>query len=414
VADPPAPRSPAGGTGYWAAAVFTAIALALALAPGTMPDFFIYRLGAVLAARGESPYDVPRVREHVAPQFPDPDPTPDSFVNNCGYFLPPQAVLLFLPLAVPPWPVAKVVWALIDGCAALALTTVPRLFARGAKPATDLVGKLIPFLLLLNFLTVAVVLVGQVTLVSVGCVTAGLWCFARRGGWGFWAGVLLWSVAFVKPHLALPLVPLAWYLGGWKRAAALVAAVAVLNLVGATLVAGSPLFLHDYFDYLSANHRAVAYNRAERACEMTSWNRLLFVATGPFAGDRFLVEQTAPITVASYLVWFGLVLGRCAASGVWPSAAWALAAAAAGAVWCPQVLGYEALALVLAVPWARDLFADGRRAWGAAAVVLLGLQALPFQALDAIGFDFHRPLGAALFALLVLLGPTGAPPDARP
>ena len=74
--------------------------------------------------------------------------------------------------------------------------------------------------------------------------------------------------------------------------------------------------------------------------------------------------------------------------------------------------------LILAVPWARDLFAGGRRAWGWAAVLLLGLQAvLPIQVLDAIGFDFHRPLGAALFAVLVLAGPLcplGAARDANP
>ena len=72
---------------------------------------------------------------------------------------------------------------------------------------------------------------------------------------------------------------------------------------------------------------------------------------------------------------------------------------------CPQVLGYEALVLALAVPWVRDLFADDRKAWGFAAVLLLGLQALPFQVLERVGFDFHRPLGVALFALLVLVGP---------
>ena len=148
------------------------------------------------------------------------------------------------------------------------------------------------------------------------------------------------------------------------------------------------------------------FNRAELNYEMTSWNRLLFVAGGP------LIEQTAKTAVASYLVWFGLVLGRCGLAGVRPSAAWALAVAAAGAVWCPQVLGYEALVLALAVPWVRDLFAEDRRGWGFAAVLLLGLQALPFQVLERVEFDFHRPLGVALFAVLVLAGPVGKKPEA--
>ena len=385
-----------------AAALFTAFAVAQALASGTMPDFFIFRLGAVLTARGESPYDIPKVRAEVAKTFPekDPEPKPESFLNNCGYFLPPQATVLFLPFAMLPWPVAKVVWALLQGLAGFAIATLPNLYRRKDDPApAGIVPKLVPFLLLLNFLTLGVVMVGQFAVVFVGCVAAGLWCFSRGDRLGTALGVLLWSVAFVKPHVALPLIPLAWYLGGWKRAAALIGVVAAFNLIGATLVGGSPLFLRDYLDYLGGSFRAVMFNRAELNYEMTSWNRLLFVAGGP------LVEQTAKTAVASYLVWFGLVLGRCGLAGVKPSAAWALAVAAAGAVWCPQVLGYEALVLALAVPWVRDLFADGRRGWGFAAVLLLGLQALPFQVLERVGFDFHRPLGVALFAVLVLAGP---------
>ena len=398
-----APRS-----GLLAAALFTAFAVAQALTPGTMPDFFIFRLGAALTARGESPYDIPKVRAEVAKEFPEKDqePKPESFLNNCGYFLPPQATVLFLPFATLPWPYAKVAWALLQGLAGLSIATLPRLLRRKDDPLpAGIIPKLVPFLLLLNFLALAVVMVGQFAVVFVGCVATGLWCFARGDRLGAWLGVLLWSVAFVKPHVALPLIPLAWYLGGWKRAAALVGVVAAFNLIGATLVGGSPLFLRDYLDYLGGSFRAVMFNRAELNYEMTSWNRLLYVATQPFAGDRFLIEQTAKTAVASYLVWFGLVLGRCGLAGVKPSAAWALAATAAGAVWCPQVLGYEALVLALAVPWVQNLFADGRRTWGFAAVLLLGLQAIPFQALDTIGFDFHRPLGVALFAVLVLVAP---------
>jgi hypothetical protein len=379
--------------------LFTAFALFVAFVPGMMPDFFIYRLGSELTARGENPYDLAKVRAHVAAQFP----RNETLAANCGYYLPPQAVVLFLPFAALPLPAAKVAWALAQGLAAFAIATLPRAL-RGERTATaserpSLVPKLVPFLLLANFLTLAVVMVGQVTVLTVGCVAAGLWCFANGKRWGFWLGVLLWSVPFVKPHVALPLIPLAWYLGGWRRAAALVGVVAAFNIVGAALAGGSPLFLRDYLDYLGASHRAVQFNRAELNYEMTSWNRLLFVGTG------VLVEQNAVTTLASYLVWFGLVLGRCAIGGARPSAAWALAACAAAMVFCPQVLGYEALALVLAVPWVRDLFATGRRGWGWAAVALLALQAMPFQAFERIGFDFHRPLGVALFALLVLVGP---------
>ena len=39
-----------------------AFALFQALGTNNQRDFFIFRLGAVFAARGENPYDVPRVR----------------------------------------------------------------------------------------------------------------------------------------------------------------------------------------------------------------------------------------------------------------------------------------------------------------------------------------------------------------
>jgi hypothetical protein len=367
-----------------------------------MPDFFIARLGSELALRGENPYDAAKVRSHVAAQFPGDE----GLAENCGYFLPPQAVVLLLPLAALPLPAAKLAWALLQAAAALAVASLPRLLlARGEPPPSGLVPKLVPFLLLLNFLTLAVVMKGQTGVVAVGCVAAGLGCFAREEKWAFWLGVLLWSVPFVKPHAALPLVPLAWYLGGWRRAAALAGVVAALNLLGATIVGGSPLFLRDYLGYLAESHGAVAFNRAELNYEITSWNRLLFALTRPFAGNQFLVEQNATTTLASYLVWFGLLLGRCAISNAKPSAAWALAACAVGSALCPQVLGYEAIVLALAVPWVRDLFTDGRRGWGLIAVLLLALQAVPFQVFHQVGFDFHRPLGVALLALVVLVGP---------
>ena len=59
---------------------------------------------------------------------------------------------------------------------------------------------------------------------SSACVAAGLLCFER--GRPYLAAVL-WAIPFVKPHLAIPLIPLAWYLGGWRPAALLVALVGV-------------------------------------------------------------------------------------------------------------------------------------------------------------------------------------------
>jgi hypothetical protein len=389
---------------FWAFAVFQAVA---ASTLNLFPDLFIYRLGSEIGLRGESPYDLPRVRAAAAARFPDPKADENSFINNCGYFLPPMAILVYAPFAALSWSAAKLAWAVACGVAGYGITKLPILLRRpGDPPPAGLIWLLVPFLLLLNPFTLQIVMVGQVTVVSLGCVALGQWAFERGRPV---LGTLLWSVAFVKPHVALPLVPLAWYLGGWRRAAGLVAVVAALNLVGATLAGGSPLFLRDYLAFLPTGHKEVKFNQAGLNPQITSWNRLLFALTVDPKRDLspdngILIELTAVTTLAGYLVWFGLVVGRCAIAGKRPSAAWAAAAAVAGAVVCSQVLAYEMLMLAVAVPWVRDLFAGGRRAFGWAAVLLMVVQLFPFPDTTPI-FYFYRPVGAMAFALLVFLGP---------
>ncbi|HEY1191263.1 MAG TPA: glycosyltransferase family 87 protein [Gemmata sp.] len=366
-----------------------------ALVTNNFPDLFIYRAGSEIGLRGESPYDLDRIRHLAEAQFPDPAPKEDSFVRNCGYFLPPLAILVFAPFALVSWSLAKVAWGTVLGLAAAGIATLPDLFRSPNAPREGVVGCIVPFLLVLNPLVLAIVIVGQVTIVSVGCVAVGLWCFSRNRPT---LGVVLWALTFVKPHVALPLVPLAWYLGGWRRATALVALVAGLNLIGATVAGGSPLFLRDYLDYLPTGHKAVLYNQAERNSQITSWNRLVVSCGGP------LIELTATTTLAGYLVWGGLVLGRCGAAGRKPSAAWACAAAVAGGAVCSQVLAYELLMLAIAVPWVRELFTARRALWAWGALVLLVIQTIPIDSANPV-FNFYRPAGALAFALLVLFGP---------
>lgn len=382
-----------------AAVLLLAFGVLQALVANVFPDLFIYRLGAQLGLRAQNPYDVPAVRAAVAEQYPQDDPDEDSFVNNCGFFLPPGAVVAFAPFALLDWQSAKLLWAAVNALAAFAIARAIALFRPADQPTgPELVRLVVPLLIVLNFLTLAVVMVGQTALVAAGCVAAGLFAFGR--GWNI-AGALLWALPFAKPHVALPLLPLALYLGGWKRAAAVAAVVAGMNILGAIFVGGTPLFLRDYLELAGAGHKGVAFNLASRAYEMTSWNRLLFVV----GGEDWLVEQTATTMLLSYAVGFALVLLRCAAARTRPSEAWALAMAAALSVVCPQVLAYELVGLVLAVPWVRDLFASDRRGWGLTAVALLGLQLIPFQTMDALGIDWHRPAGAMAFALVVFFGP---------
>ena len=399
-----------------AVALLTAVALNLAITTNNFPDFFIYRAGAAIGLRGESPYDAEKIRTAVEGQFP----AHEKLAANCGFFLPPAAVAVFAPFAALPYPAAKVAWALATGLSGLGVLLLPRLFGRtrGQVDALWPAAPLAAFAVLLSpTFTLLIVVVGQTTLVFVGCVAAGQWCFERKRPL---LGAVLWAVPFIKPHLALPLLPLAWYLGGWKRAAAVAGVVGVLNLIGAQVAGGSPLFVREYLDYLAAGHKAVAFNRVELNPQVTSWNRLLYAARGP------LVELSAVTTLAGYLVWFGLVAGRSAATRTAPSGAWALAAAAVGSVLCSQVLGYEALVLALVLPWLLDLLAARRWGWACAAAGLLAVQWVPFppylawveslrlgEPREALALSY-RAFGIAGLAAALLAGPAVNRPATAP
>jgi hypothetical protein len=368
-----------------------AFALFQGLGTKNARDFFIYRLGAELAARGENPYDLEKIGQHVAAAYPEDDKDTKQFVANCGYFLPPLALALFLPLAVLPVVAAKVCWALAIGVAGFFIARLPEMLRPKESPPLGVLPRtIVPFLLVLNPLTLTVVLVGQVSLLSLGCVAAGLLCIDRGRPY---VAAVLWVLPFMKPHVAFPLIPLLWFLSGWRPTLLLVVLLVALNLAGATLAGGSPLFLKDYLEFLSESHKAIKFNRVEFNTTITSWNCLLLTAGGP------LVELNVVTTLAGYLVWFGLVVGRVALSGARPSTAWAVAAAAVGAVLCSQVLVYELLILALVVPWLRDLYASGYRLGCWLGVGLLSLQLIP-------GIPFPPSLGVMLMAGLVLVGPS--------
>ncbi len=385
----PAASSPA----VWAAAVLLfAFALWQGLGPNEQRDFFIYRLGSQLAARGENPYDLARVRMHVAARFTADDEDTKQFVGNCGYFLPPCALVLYLPFAALPPMAANIAWALLTGIAAYFIALVPMLYRNPGTPSQELLPRLIlPFLLVLNPLALAIVVVGQVSLVTVGCIAAGLLALERRRPT---LATLLWIVPFVKPHLALPLIPLLGYLAGWRYAALLVLFVAGLNLLGAGLAGESPLA---YLDYLEQAHKVVAFNRVERNPSLTSWNCLLHAAGGP------AIELDAWTTLGGYSIWLGLIVGRIAIAGQAPSPAWLIAAAAVGSLLCAQVLRYEVVLLVLTAPWLRDVLSRGGIPASLVGWVAIGgicLQLIPRATAP----------GIALLAAMVLAGPAATRP----
>jgi hypothetical protein len=374
-----------------------------ALFQSRTPDFFIYRSGAAIALRGESPYDPEKVQKLVAEQFP----ADKQLIENSAFFLPPATIPIYSPFAAMPYRSAKITWAIGLTLSAIAVLLILRTF--GSHWPTGPIEQLLPAIILLNYLTLAIVELGQTGFLFVGCVAAGQWCFERGPSPGAGSrkrlifyellGSFLWAIPFIKPHLALCLLPLAWYLGGWKRLVLILALVAALNIAGCSMIGRSPLFLWEYVQYLGSTHKAIIFNRVEESTTITSWNRLLFALGGP------LVELSAVTTLAGYLVWFGLAAGRVSLSGKPPSAAWAAAVSAVGGVFCSQVLIYELLVLLLVIPWVRDLFAIGyrNRAW--LTIGLICLQLIPVGAMANYGIKFHAPLGVALLAVMVMVGP---------
>jgi len=387
---------------FFPIALLFLFALNQALRENNFQDFFIYRAGADMGLHGESPYDTAKLKVRILDQYPGED----GLANNAGFFQPPGGIVVFSPFAMLPYPVAKVAWAVVNALAAWAVLLLMRTFADPpgtADPTRPLAALVIAIAICLNFLTIALIVVGQTTLLLVGCVAAGQWCFEK--GRPF-VGGLLWSIAFVKPHIALPLIPLAWYLGGRRRGLGVITAVGLLTLVGCLLAGSSPLFLREYLDFLASSHKSVQFNKAECNTQITSWNRILIAAGGP------VIELTAITTLAGYLVWYGFVAARCAITRQWPSPAWALAASAVGALVCCQVLGYEVFLLALVIPYLRDLFRDGQRVVPVLVLLLMGVQLVPFD-FEHLKITAPRALAVAGVAGLVLWGPLRASSASR-
>ena len=60
-------------------------------------DLYVYRMGAKLAMEGGSPYHTEELRREAQRDYPPKHA--NDFALNCGFFLPPQAIAVFGPLA---------------------------------------------------------------------------------------------------------------------------------------------------------------------------------------------------------------------------------------------------------------------------------------------------------------------------
>ncbi len=392
-------------------------------------DLWIYTSGAAMGLRGESPYDTPKMHGRVAEQYDDKD-----LIQNNGFFLTPQAILVFAPFAPLPWLAAKLLWCgLMIGLSA-AVAWKLKAFVPGAFPPWFTAAAVV--VILCNPLSLFVFIVGQTTLLIVACAVLGQ--AAHRAGWRR-LGALVWAIAFIKPHLAIPLLPLAWFLSGWRRPAEIIAWVAGLNLLAGLIVTGSPLFVLDYLSYLQRGHQSVEFNRVGVNQQITAWNRLVVANGGP-------VWELGMIgTLAGYAVWFALVGLRMTSrtrerradpvsptnilgSGVRrsrvplvTSPSWTLAACAVGAPLCCQLLPYELPLLVLVLPYLGELLASENPRDRLAALLVAAFGAFAFLPggegstaegfADIFGFTAgvrdvllsHRSLGVACLAGTILI-----------
>lgn len=321
-------------------------------------DLWIYSAASRMAFAGTSPYSTERAHAAVAEQFTDPD-----LLKNAAYLRPPATLLVFAPFTGSDWQLMKLLWCavtiLLGALAAWHLSafteaTLPPWFTSAAA-----------VVVLCNPLTLFVLIVGQTPLFVIAAIVLGQ-AAHRRGR--VHLGAALWALAFIKPHVALPLIPLAWYLGGWRRAAEVVAFAGLFNILAGVLTVGSPLLVLDYLKYLPEGHASVKFNLVSGNEQITSWNRLLLPCGGP-AMDLGLTG-----TLAGYAVWFGLVWARLRTQGGQDSA-WLLAVAACGALLCCQSLPYELPMLVLVLPYLGELFVSGRGRDQAAALVIAGFVA---------------------------------------
>ncbi len=303
-------------------------------------DLWIYSSGSHFGLSGSTPYDTPKMHARVAERYDDGD-----LIANNGFFLPPQAILEFAPFAELPWTTAKLLWCALTIGLSAAVAWKLRAFVPGAFPPWFTAAAVV--VILCNPLSLFVLIVGQTTLFVVACAVLGQ--AAHNAGWKSF-GALIWALAFIKPHLAIPLLPLAWFLSGWRRPVEVLAWVAGLNLLAGLVVTGSPLFVLEYLDYLQAGHQSVEFNRVGVNKQITGWNRLVVANGGP------VWELGMLGTLMGYGVWFALLVVRSRFGRIGPS--WALAACAVGAPLCCQLLPYELPLLVLALPYLGELLAS--------------------------------------------------------
>ena len=318
----------------------------IAILENHQEDLWIYSSGSYFGFNGLTPYNTQRMHARVAERWGG-DPNLDG---NNGFFLSPLAMLVFAPFAFVPWTLAKVFWC--ASMIAIGIAAAWHLRSFSTRPLPHGFTAIAVLAIFLNPLGMFVLVVGQTPFMILGFVVLGQVAYAR----GYTRiGCCLWGLAFFKPHIALPLLPLAWALSGWRRAMEVAIWAGVLNVLAGILTLGDPLFLREYLAYLPQGHKAVEFNRVELNQQITSWNRQIIAHGGP------IFELGAVGTLAGYAAVLLLTAARGYASSRVVRPSWLFAMAASSATVCCQLLPYELVLLALALPYFAELYLSGNR-----------------------------------------------------
>lgn len=376
-------------------------------------DFYVYRTGAQLAFEGISPYETQVLRARVADRFPPENE--NSFANQCGFFLPPQAIVVFMPFAKAEWSTAEGMWFFF--LTAMALLSGILAYCYGRDKQHQGIGwPFIVLIVLLNPITMPSLVVGQTTLLFLACFAMGQFAFENDCPR---LGTFLWSIPFIKPHLALPFLVLAWFLGGWGRVAGIVILVAIWNLLGGMVatgsVDGSIRLFRLYVEYIGSGHKAVVFNLVAENYQITSWNRILAALGGP------AIDLKIWMTLTGLGVWALLLAARMRLRGPLGEQpldpAYLLAVTTVGALFSVQVLAYEMILLALLAPLILQHLDAHRRKDAFALIVVLLFLMIPINLTDQVAAGFgwdedsrqrtifrsHRCFGMAALAILLLV-----------
>lgn len=351
--------------------VATQLSLAIGPISGIQQDFCVYQTGVSFAWSGVWPYDLELVQTTVEDRLgiaAADRPFP------CGFFGPPLSFITLAPWGWLPWVVADSLWVALLLLGALSCGSLTWTFDRETGQMANGWGVVIA-VVLLNPLVQRSISLGQTGLYFCGAVALGQWAFERKHSI---LGSLLWGFTGLKPHLALPLLAVACYSGGWRRLLAIGAVMGIYWSAGCLLF-GDPIRVTTaYLAYLGTAHKSIGFNRVTND-QIISWNRLIAAAGGPLF-DLSLLAMISGLVIAGFLLWAVQIRRHTS-----PPVSWMLAACVIWGLLTVQVLGYDLVLLALTIPYILRLGDRGRYTDLALLLLALAVVSIPRGVVVALG-----------------------------